>query len=132
MKRLTMFVAAVLLAACAKEYAYIPPTDADGKACVAQCQTREASCRRDQDRRAAAAQDTCEAEAARRQDRCEVEAPIEYAACLKFARNEEERKACVLEDCSQPSCQQAGNYGLCGSDYRTCFQSCGGKIEILE
>lgn len=125
-------VAALLLMGCAREYAYIPPTDAEGKGCVAQCQTRETSCRRDQDRRAAAAQDACEAEAARRQDKCEIEAPIEYAACLKFAKSDEERKACEIKDCDQSSCQQSGNYGLCSSDYRTCFQSCGGKIEILD
>ena len=125
-------VAALLLMGCAKEYAYIPPADAEGKACVAQCQTREASCRRDQDRRAASAQEACEAEAARRQDKCEIQAPIEYAACLKFAKNDEERKACVLDDCDAASCEQSGNYGLCAGDYRTCFQSCGGRIEILD
>ena len=123
---------AALLGGCAKEYAFIPPSDAEGKACVAQCQVSQTGCRRDQDRRAEAAADQCEVESARREEACTIKAPIEYAACLKFAKNDEERKACVLNDCEQPSCQPSANYGLCAGDYRTCFQSCGGRIEVIE
>ena len=57
---------------------------------------------------------------------------IEYLACLKFAKTDEDRKACARTDCSQPSCQQSGDYGLCSSDYRVCFQSCGGTIGVIE
>ena len=127
-----LFVAALLLAGCAKEYAYIPPADAEGKACVARCQSAQAECRAAQDRRAEAAAKQCEAEAARKQGVCEVQAPIEYAACLKFAKNDEERKACMLDDCERESCGRSASYGLCADDYRTCFQSCGGRIEILD
>ncbi len=124
--------AALLLAGCAKEYAYIPPTDAEGRACVARCQTAQTDCRRAQDRRAADAQDLCEAEAARREDKCEIEATVEYAACLKFAKTDADRAACDKKDCTPPSCQKSGDYGFCASDYRTCFQSCGGTIDILD
>ena len=128
-----MVVAALALSACStKEYVFTPPDTAEGRACVAQCQTREASCRRDQDRRAAEAQEACEVESARREDKCEIQSNIEYLACLKFARTDEDRKACVKEDCAQPSCQQSGNYGLCSGDYRVCFQSCGGTIGVIE
>ena len=128
-----MFAVALLLSACSTtEYVFTPPDTPEGRACVAQCQARETSCRRDQDRRAAAAQEACEVESARREDKCEVKSSVEYVACLKFAKTDEDRKACVKEDCTQASCQQAGNYGLCSSDYRVCFQSCGGTIGVIE
>ena len=133
MKRTAMIVAALLISACStKEYVFTPPDTAEGRACVAQCQARETSCRREQDRRAAVAQEACEAESARREDKCEIQASVEYVACLKFARTDEDRKACVKQDCTQPSCAQSGNYGLCSSDYRVCFQSCGGTIGVIE
>ena len=133
MRQPLMLVAAMLLAACStREYVFTPPDTPEGKACVAKCQVNETACRRDQDLRADRARAQCAAEAERRESSCEVKAPIEYAACLKFAKNDEERAACTLQDCTQPACYANPDYGLCGSDYRVCFQSCGGKIGIVE
>ena len=133
MKRTAMVVAALALSACStKEYVFTPPDTAEGRACVAQCQTRQDACRREQDRRAAAIQAQCEEEAAMREGECKIESNIEYLACLKFAKTNEERNACAKKDCAQPSCQQSCDYGLCSGDYRVCFQSCGGTIGIIE
>jgi len=133
MKIQAITAAALLLGACTStEYVFTPPETPEGKACVERCQASQSSCRRDQDRRAVAAQDQCEAESARREQQCNVKAPIEYAACLKFAKTDEERAACALEDCSQSACHASSNYGLCDGDFRVCYQNCGGKIGIIE
>ena len=133
MKKPVMLALAALLAACTStEHVFTPPDTAEGKACVADCQRAQQSCRRDQDRRANRALQQCEAEATRREKQCKMQAPIEYAACLKFARTDEERKACVLADCEQPACHHSPNYGLCDGDFRVCFQTCGGKIDVIE
>ena len=133
MKNHVLVVVALLLGACTTtQYVFTPPESAEGKACVERCQVKQTACRRDQDARAERAKAQCEAEAARREDACQIQAPIEYAACLKFAKTDEERKACVLEDCTQQACYPNSDYGLCTSDFNVCFQTCGGKIEIIE
>ena len=133
MKKIQMIVAAALLGACSTtEYVYTPPETAEGKACVERCQASQTSCRRDQDRRAERDQAKCEGESARREQTCEVQAPIEYAACLKFAKNDAERAACELDDCTREACHASVNYGLCTGDFRVCYQTCGGKIGTIE
>jgi hypothetical protein len=125
-------LAALLLAACAKEYTFTPPASAEGRACVERCQGSQSSCRRDQDLKADRARTQCEADAARRQEQCQLEAPMEYAACLKFAKTDEDRAACTLRDCDQPACYSSPSYSLCERDYRACYENCGGKVGIRE
>ena len=133
MKKTAIVAAAFGLAACSTtEYVYTPPQTPEGRACVTECQAQQTACRRDQDARAERGRQRCEAEAQRRETECRVQAPIEYAACLKFAKNDEERAACVLADCTQSSCESAPNYGLCDNDFRVCFQTCGGKVDLIE
>ncbi|MGH6960216.1 MAG: hypothetical protein ACREE7_07025 [Dongiaceae bacterium] len=133
MKIQLIAAAALLLAACSTtEYVFTPPETAEGKACVERCQATQSSCRREQDVRADHAKAQCEADSARREKQCAIQAPIEYAACLRFARNDEERAACALEDCTQPACYASPQYGLCDGDFRFCYQNCGGKIDLIE
>ena len=134
MKRIhAIAAAALLLGACTStETIFTPPETAEGKACVERCQASQTSCRRDQDRRAERDKLQCETEAAKREDQCQAKAPFEYAACLKFAKNDEERKACELDDCTQSACYTSSNYGLCSGDFRVCYQNCGGKITTIE
>jgi hypothetical protein len=132
MKRVAIVIAALLLGACAKEYVYTPPTTPEGRACVQRCQTDQQTCRRRQDQRAEAAAAECRATAERREFKCEAEATVEYAACLKFAKTDEERKSCAKESCEPDACPVSPNYGLCDSDYRVCFQSCGGTIDVRD
>jgi hypothetical protein len=125
--------AALLLSGCTTtEYVFTPPATAEGKACVERCQASQASCRRDQDARAERIRVQCQGEADRRETACQIQAPIEYAACLKFAKTDEQRAACQLQDCTQPACQATSNYALCDNDFRFCYQNCGGTIDLIE
>jgi hypothetical protein len=132
MKTLGFVAAALLLAGCAKEYTFTPPATAEGRACVAGCQAAQSSCRVDQDRRAERVRKQCVVDAEQREQRCKIEAPIEYAACLKFGKTEEERAACRLRDCTEAACNPAPSYALCESDYRACYENCGGKVRIRD
>jgi hypothetical protein len=133
MKLQHALAAALLLSACTTtEYVYTPPATPEGKACVERCQASQASCRRDQDARAERIRLQCQAEADRREAACRIQAPIEYAACLKFAKNDEERAACQLQDCAQAACQAVSSYALCDNDFRFCYQNCGGTIDLIE
>lgn len=135
MKRIAIVASALLpllLGACAKEYVYTPPATPEGRACVQRCQTDQQACRRRQDQRAEAAAADCRATAERRELKCEAEATVEYAACLKFAKTDEERKSCAKESCDPDACTVAPSYGLCHDDYRVCFQSCGGTIDVRD
>ena len=133
MRTRTIVAATLLLSACTTtEYAFTPPESAEGKACVERCQATQTACRRDQDVRADRAKTQCEAEADRREVACRIQAPIEYAACLKFAKTDADRAACALEDCTQPACYATPQYGLCQDDFRYCYQNCGGKIDLIE
>ena len=124
---------AVLLAACSTtEVVYTPPETEQGKACVQRCQADQVACRRDQDVRAERAKHQCQAEADRRESACRIQAPLEYAACLKFAKTDADRAACALEECTQPSCYATPQYGLCEGDFRFCYQNCGGRIDVIE
>jgi hypothetical protein len=134
MKRIqAITAAALLLGACTStELVFTPPETPEGKACVERCQASQSACRRDQDARAERTRAQCEVESDRREQTCKAKAPFEYAACLKFAKTDEERKACELDDCTQQACYAPSNYGLCTGDFRVCFQSCGGKITTIE
>ena len=125
-------VALVLSACSTTEYVYTPPESAEGRACVANCQAQQQACRRDQDARAERGRQRCEVDSDRREATCRLQAPVEYAACLKFAKDDEQRAACTLADCTQPECTAAPNYALCENDFRVCFQTCGGKIDLIE
>ena len=131
--KIQAIAAAALLSACTTtEYVFTPPETAEGKACVERCQASQSSCRRDQDARAERIRVRCEAESARREEACTIQAPIEYAACLKFAKTDEERAACALQDCTQPACHASPSYALCDGDFRICYQNCGGRIDLIE
>ena len=133
MKCIQITAAALLLSACTTtQTVFTPPETPEGRACVVRCQATQTSCRRDQDIRADRARAQCQAESDRREEECEVKAPIEYAACLKFAKTDEERAACKLKECTEQACYPSPNYTLCEGDFRVCFQTCGGKITIIE
>jgi hypothetical protein len=135
MKQAMMIAAAllpVLLGACAKEYVYTPPSTPEGRACVQRCQTDQQTCRRGQDRRAEAAAEDCRATAERRELKCEAEATVEYMACLKYAKTDADREACTKESCEPDACTPSPNYSLCDGDFRVCFQSCGGTIDVRD
>jgi hypothetical protein len=130
--RLAAAGALLLLAACAPEYTYTPPATEQGRACVSGCQARQADCRALQDRQSAQAQAQCAADRDQRQGQCEHDSQIEYDACLQYAKTDADRKGCKRKSCDQPACWNGSNYGQCDTDYRACYQNCGGVIGILK
>jgi hypothetical protein len=132
MKTRILAAAALLLSACATEYTYTPPATAEGKACVGKCQGTQQACRDQQDTRASRARRQCEEESDRREEKCEVEASADYLACLRYARTEDERKACQKRTCDASACSDAPHYSLCDSDYRACYENCGGKVDVRD
>lgn len=132
MKRIAIVAAALVLGACAKEYVYTPPTSPEGRACVQRCQTDQQACRHTQDRRAEAAAHDCRATAERREMKCETEATVEYMACLKYAKTDADRAACAKESCEPDACTPSPSYGVCDGDFRVCFQTCGGTIDVRD
>lgn len=145
----TILLAAMLvLSGCATQYEYLPPTTAEGRACAIQCQATQASCRARQDQRATAAFNQCKQDAVIEQNQClresvielqqcQHDADIEYGACLKYAHNETERNACKRKSCNSRSCDarscyNSANYDLCDSDFRLCYQTCGGQVREVQ
>ncbi len=130
--RSMIFAAALALCGCATEYTYTPPPTAEGRACVAQCQDNQISCRGVQDRRQSDEMQQCKDESAHKQSQCEHDSQIEYDACLRYAKTDADRKACHRASCDQPGCFTSSNYGLCDGDYRACYQNCGGTVGVLK
>ena len=129
----SMIVAMTLaLCGCVTEYTYSPPTTAEGRACVAHCQDNQMGCRISQDRQRDAAFEQCKTESAQKQSQCEHDSQIEYDACLRYAKTDTDRKACRRQSCDQPGCYSGSNYDLCDSDYRACYQNCGGTVGVLK
>jgi len=129
----SMIVATVLaLCGCATEYTYSPPTTAEGRACVARCQDTQMRCRVTQDRRRDSAFEQCKVDSAQKQSQCEHDSQIEYDACLRYAKTDADRNACHRQSCDQPGCYASTNYDLCDTDYRACYQNCGGTVGVLK
>lgn len=140
--------AASLLWGCTTEYRYTPPTTAAGRACVLHCQAVQAGCRNSRDQRATAAYNQCRQDAAVNQDQCQRQAlfdqqqcqhdsDVDYTACLKYARTDADRagcrqKSCPLRSCNASSCYNSADYDICDSDFRLCYQTCGGQVEEVQ
>lgn len=107
---------ALLAFGCAKEYVYSPPTTAEEKACVASCQNNQQSCRSNEQQRYTNAK-----------TQCEREADIEYTSCLKYAKTDVDRAGC-----DKKGCYNSANYAFCDSEFRDCYQNCGGTVGVMK
>ena len=136
-----LFAAFCFLAACAQEFTYTPPTTAEGRSCVAQCQATQSACRDG----AVTTQDQCEADSAEKRNQCEVaateelntcqrESKTDYYACLKYSSNRATcyERPCFKEACFQQGCSNSADLNLCDGDFRICYQNCGGTVGILK
>jgi hypothetical protein len=130
--RSTIAGLALALCGCATEYTYTPPTTAEGRACAGHCQDTQMSCRVAQDRRRDGEMEQCKSESAQKQSQCEHDSQIEYDACLRYAKTDADRKGCHKQSCDQPGCFASSSYDLCDSDYRACYQNCGGTVGVLK
>lgn len=117
MRKLFMLIAALLVVSCGPiyetNYRYTPPQDPLSRPCISQCLADKGQCR-----------NTADLKAENQRLRCELEARDDYERCLSNANGEQGRNSCHRRTCSENA-----SYGQCGSDYHTCFQSCGGIID---
>lgn len=106
----------MVLAGCGPEYTYTPPTSAMGQSCVMQCQRTQTDC-----------SNTERAKADIKQSRCEEDAEHEHYFCLLYAKTDADRAKC-----EKPGCYEYADTAHCNTDFRACFQLCGGIIGILK
>jgi len=90
-------------------YTLSPPEGAEGKSCVFQCDNINTQCKQVKDLEL---------------QRCESRADIDFNTCE--ARNvwklEKDQKSCFRNSCG------SSDYTNCESQYRNCYQTCGGKV----
>lgn len=105
-----------LLAGCVTQYTYTPPATPQGQQCVSRCSHLQQDCKAQEDERVSV-----------EKPQCEHDADVEYMACLKYAKTEKDK-----ESCYRSSCYISPNYYACESDFRQCFQVCGGTVGIMK
>ncbi|MDC0358915.1 hypothetical protein OAO01_08870 [Oligoflexia bacterium] len=110
----------VLLVACSPvyrtDYAYIPPTSAQGKTCIFQCENTKIQCIQLEEMR----YERCLDRADREYDRCERN--------KRYGYNKKGEWECQDNCyCFRSSCTL--NESRCEERYRSCYQTCGGKVE---
>jgi hypothetical protein len=112
--RFGLIAALLALAGCATEHwVYEPPQSSKGMACVEKCGTRQETCRT----KAADA-------AASKQSECERAAAADYNSCLKYSKDRDK--------CYESGCYETADISLCETDYRACYQTCGGKVTLIK
>jgi len=98
------------------DYKFTPPATAEGKACIAKCEEKQDSCKSE-----------IEEKAEKKQEECENKNKQEYYSCLKYSSNRNEciehKNLCLHNLVSTSSCEEK---------YRTCYQSCGGTVDIVK
>lgn len=120
MRRLAQWLAIGALVACSPIYStrydYLPPEDANGRACVAMCRSAKSYC-------SAAA----ESRADLNRQRCELNAEREYERCLLRSQSDEARQSCHRRPCVDPGVDDAH----CTDEFNACYEDCGGIVETV-
>ncbi len=136
----------IFLTSCATTtYKYTPPTTEAGLFCITQCQNVRNACRNNEANKAESKREECKEESKEEYAQCRNDANIEYqeckhtadadyVACLKYSkdRNSCQRVECSIPSCYKSSCYENPDYRYCESDYRECYQQCGGDVQIEE
>ncbi len=94
------------------DYLYEPPKSQLGQNCIFQCSNSKNQCLQLEDFR---------------KNDCENRAQLEYDRCEDRIRYKEGRDPKWYE-CSKESC--SSNEERCDESYRTCYTSCGGKVDV--
>jgi len=105
-----------VLTGCSPRYHYVytPPDSAEGRLCVNQCLNSQQQC------------ETLNQNAYQQCQNNRNWAMQSYNQCLAYAPNKKARKNCSYPPtCSSPSS------GQCETNYRSCYQSCGGRVDTL-
>ena len=92
------------------QYHYAPPKSYAGQACISQCEGGKYRCRSYQDREA--------------RD-CERRSEYQAQICAMKIYDKKGRDPKWYE-CNTSSC--SADYDLCDSEYRDCYESCGGRV----
>lgn len=138
-----------LFTSCGKEYTYIPPQSEAGKLCVHQCQNQQSLCRENEIKRATEQYQACSASSSENFNQCKIkkqkdfnqcehDAKIEFIACQRYAHTLSERGLCQEKicmpnnSCVQQVCYNSASYDFCDSEFRGCFQQCGGKVGVMD
>ncbi len=112
--RIAFVSAALALSSCGPiydtVYDFTPPESNAGRACIYQCENSRGQCRQLEEYRA----DDCERRSDYEVERCEREI---------WRRKGREPK---WYECGGESC--SANLDRCDEQYRSCYQSCGGRI----
>lgn len=97
------------------DYKFTPPATAEGKVCLAKCEEKQDSC-------SSAIKESNE----KKQTDCENKAAQEKDACLKYSSD---RTTCNKVSVCMPGFEGTSE---CEKKYRTCYQICGGTVEIIK
>ena len=104
---LTLFIALFMVTSCGARYKisykFTTPSSAEGKSCIHQCETKKVQCKKSADMKA---------------DREILYEKEDYQECLR------ER----IGHCFDESLLIEPDYSKCESNYRSCFERCGGKV----
>jgi hypothetical protein len=93
------------------EYSLVPPKSESGRACTYHCDSGKMQCRQIEELRV---------------DRCQIQAREDDRECEARIRWDKGRSPKWYE-CGSSSC--TADYDQCDAQYRSCFQSCGGRVE---
>ena len=122
MTRYALCALAALTAACATGpqyrtfYDFVPPTTAEGRSCVFQCENTKMQCSQLEEMRVA----NCEDRADYRHGQCMDRAQDAYQRCQQSGN-----QYCVQSYCARESCSYSSR---CENQYNRCFEVCGGEI----
>lgn len=91
-------------------YSFIPPTDPVGRSCIFQCENSRMQCNQIEE----LTKMNCEQRARQEQQACQWR--------MEMRGEKEHWYDCTAESCSTDTEQ-------CDSMYRSCYESCGGRVE---
>lgn len=97
------------------DYTFFPPERESGRTCVMQCENSKMQCRQ---------------LVQLRHDSCRQQAETAYYLCeasRRYRIDSKGKQKCIENCyCSRESCSE--DYEPCDSQYRSCYQTCGGKV----
>ena len=119
LRRFCVVAGLLFLTGCSfVRYEYHPPSTDGGRQCVAQCSIAREVCVGNENQRAANERQVCE-----QQNRWN------YQNCIRRAKDKDDARSCSRY---QNSCWASPNTYRCDENYRSCFVSCGGHINVIK
>ena len=140
--------AAGMLAGCSMpQEKFTPPTTPEGQFCITACQKTSDTCVSTATQKAQAERQECERTSRDKVQQCERKAEQDYQSCQRKADSDyrmcEDRKRssgsgyCTKQSCykstsscSSQFCSQSPQLSGCNTNYRACYQGCGGTVTV--